>query len=246
MSKYSVSKRIVSNIPFAREVGANFFAYLPRSLSPYVYEKMRKHIFQDNKKREVVFEKCFAFLRAKEISPKAYLEFGVARGTSIISNYHFAQDYNYTNLPFFAFDSFKGLPESEGGVFEEGTMSYSTASFKRFIYKAGVDLDSVNIVEGFFNESLTEDLRAREQFEPGIYIVHIDCDLYSSTLDALKWVKPMLEKNSIVVFDDWYSFDSKNNPNEWGERKAFYELGFEKDFEVLYDANPWNIGFVRK
>ena len=41
---------------------------------------------------------------------------------------------------------------------------------------------------------------------PKVGLVHIDVDLYSSTVEVLEFVKPLLVKGSVLVFDDWYCF----------------------------------------
>ena len=45
----------------------------------------------------------------------------------------------------------------------------------------------VGWVKGFFNESLTPLLASERQMRPALY-VEIDCDLYSSSVDALTWL----------------------------------------------------------
>lgn len=45
---------------------------------------------------------------------------------------------------------------------------------------------------------------------------------------------------------DWYSFESKADPKNWGEQKAFFELGLDKDYETLSKTPNWNISFIKK
>ncbi|GAH13307.1 unnamed protein product, partial [marine sediment metagenome] len=51
--------------------------------------------------------------------------------------------------------------------------------------------------------------------------IHIDCDLYESTLDVLEYCKDYLQQGTVILFDDWYAFKGDNNS---GERKAFKEI----------------------
>ena len=51
-------------------------------------------------------------------------------------------------------------------------------------------------------------------------IVMIDCDLYSSTKEVLKFITPLLVDGSILIFDDWYAY--KGSPFK-GERRATSE-----------------------
>ena len=138
--------------------------------------------------------------------PLAYFEFGVGRGASIISNFQIAERLAIRGSSFMLLTLFSGLPDSEGGIFKAGSMKYSRNFFRRFVSKAGVDLNRVVEVPGFYEQSLTNELIEKFAFQRGVYIVHIDCDLYSSTRTVLKWLDPLLDKNSIIIFDDWYNF----------------------------------------
>ena len=46
----------------------------------------------------------------------------------------------------------------------------------------------------------------------------LDCDLYSSTRDALEWLDPYLVDGSILLFDDWGSYGGAldaGQPKAW-------------------------------
>ena len=57
----------------------------------------------------------------------------------------------------------------------------------------------MEIVKGFFEESLTEALRARV----GRSVASLDADLFSSTLCALRWLTPLLRAGSLLLFDEF-------------------------------------------
>jgi hypothetical protein len=70
---------------------------------------------------------------------------------------------------------------------------------------------------------------------PKIGLLHIDVDLYSSTKDLLKFVKPLLVNGSLIFFDDWYCFIS-NIKSSSGEQKAVKEfLEINKNIKLI----PW-------
>jgi hypothetical protein len=50
----------------------------------------------------------------------------------------------------------------------------------------------------------------------------IDCDMYSSARTALRFVEKLIDKEAVVLFDDWTAggLDQKN----LGEKKAFIEF----------------------
>ncbi len=56
--------------------------------------------------------------------------------------------------------------------------------------------------------------------------VFVDFDLYSSTLEVLKFLKNKLEKNAIVIFDDYSGI------NQTGVRKAINKSNFKKPNSV--------------
>jgi predicted O-methyltransferase YrrM len=76
------------------------------------------------------------------------------------------------------------------------------------------------LTKGFFCDSLTEELKAQPGFGPAA-IAFIDCDLYSSSCDVLRWLESLLQDGSLVLMDDWYSFGDNA---ELGQQKAFSEF----------------------
>ncbi len=50
----------------------------------------------------------------------------------------------------------------------------------------------------------------------------IDCDLYSSTVDALAFCEPLIQERAVVFFDDWHS--ASLAAQGLGERRAFDEF----------------------
>ena len=56
---------------------------------------------------------------------------------------------------------------------------------------------------------------------PKAGLIHIDVDLYSSTIDILNFIAPLLKVGSVMIFDDWYCFPPGSNK---GEAKALNEF----------------------
>merc|ERR1719240_1418000 len=69
-------------------------------------------------------------------------------------------------------------------------------NFKRF----GLFDDSVKFVQGYFNDTLPtiRDLGLRK-----ISLLRVDGDLYSSTMDVLENLYPMVTPGGYVIFDDY-------------------------------------------
>lgn len=60
----------------------------------------------------------------------------------------------------------------------------------------------------------------------------MDCDLYLSTVPVLEFVKDLLQKGTVIIFDDWNCFwadPDKGERRAWREFCERYpELGFEE------------------
>jgi hypothetical protein len=193
---------------------------------------------------ETIVSKAATLLTAEQVEGD-YLEFGVFAGSSFIRAHRdierafaryrygtgaFAKDdvaliqQRWERMRFFAFDSFEGLPKLEGvdrqtNDFAGGQYACTEDSFRRNLAKAGVPLDKVVTVPGWFEDSCTEATRHRLDIQKAA-IVHVDCDLYSSAKTVLDFVKPLLVDGTVLVFDDWYCF--RGHPGR-GEQRAFHE-----------------------
>lgn len=122
-----------------------------------------------------------------------YLEFGVASGNSF--NFWMKENIN-TESTFFGFDTFEGLPESWGGFFDKGDLSYNVPTLidSRGRFIKGLFQDSL---QGFINKHRVE-LQTQKQL-----IIHLDADLYTATLFALSQLYPFLKKGDLIFFDEF-------------------------------------------
>ena len=144
-----------------------------------------------------------------------FLEFGVFQGTSIryMAN-------KFVDRTIHGFDSFEGLPEKwerGGGNFDKG----------HFAVQNLPDVPT-NVVlhKGWFHETLpdiTETLR-----KEGLALIHIDCDLYSSTVTVFKHLKPFILSGTIIVFDELLNYPGYQNH----ELLAFWELLHSNNWKV--------------
>jgi hypothetical protein len=130
------------------------------------------------------------------------LEFGVWQGQSLRT---LAQIFDQK---IYGFDSFQGLPEDWRSGSPGGTFA---------LERPPQVPPNAELVIGWFNATLDGFLATH----PGrIKFLHIDCDLYSSTLQVLTGCAERLDQGSIIVFDEYFNY-----PN-WkeGEFKAFQEV----------------------
>ena len=142
-------------------------------------------------------------------------------------------------MRFFGFDSFEGLPEVDGvdegdGQFFKGQYACSREQVEKNLTHNGMDLSRATLIEGYYNESLTEPLREQHPFRQAA-VVMLDCDLYASTRDALNWVAPYLRAGTILVFDDWMSYDGSDDAGQPLAFEQFLDGRSDLAAEHLYD-----------
>ena len=153
-----------------------------------------------------------------------FWEFGVAYGQFIINAYHISKHYrNLSDMRFFGFDSFEGLPEVEhakdsNSGWRKKDFCFDVDSVKQNLKKSGVPTSKFTLIPGFYDRSLNSQT-VKEYNLINVSYVHIDCDLYASTKPVLGFIKPFLVQGAIIDFDDYFCYTS----SEFGEPKAFQE-----------------------
>ena len=147
------------------------------------------------------------------------LEFGVADGGTL----EFFAGLR-PNSTFYGFDSFVGLPEFWKEGFERG----------RFLQKRMPSLPkNVKLIKGWFSDTIEAFLAANTD-QHGAAFVHIDCDLYSSTLEVLNGIAPELRVGTVILFDEFFNY-----PGWTGhEFKALCEIAESQHIKFKY------IGYV--
>ena len=120
-----------------------------------------------------------------------FLEFGVATGNTIREIAAHAP----AGATIYGFDSFSGLPGDWTGHVE-----IAGAFRQKGVPKVP---GNVNLVRGLFDQSLPGFMETHP--EPASF-VHIDCDLYSSTMTILDHVGPRLQPGTHVLFDEYFNY----------------------------------------
>lgn len=178
------------------------------------------------------YREAIAILQRRE--PRAalgdYLEFGVYHGTSLSCMYQAREELGLPGTRLFGFDSFEGLPESaereDDGVWMPGQFKSTMALTRESLRRWDVPDEAVTLTKGWFSESCTPENRRRLGIEEASVIM-VDCDLYSSTREALAFCRPLIHSQAVIVFDDYNA--SGLADRNMGERRAFDEF---------LDANP--------
>lgn len=172
--------------------------------------------------RSLIFMSIARFLHINRPVPGYYFEFGCNEANTVRKAWdHFEHlfDFHYVG-----FDSFEGLPEIEEIdkqiIWEKGKLAFDESKFIKLATRHGIPKNRLHTVKGFYDQSLTEDLKAR--FLPTkAAVIYIDCDLYKSTVPVLEWIIDFLQVGTVIVFDDWYCF---HGDPERGEQLAWNEF----------------------
>lgn len=154
-----------------------------------------------------------------------YYEFGLYRGFTLWSAQNAANRAGLSDMRFFGFDSFSGLPEVEGAdreaaIFIPGDYSCSGLEVRQHLTEHGFDWSRAHLIEGFFDESLNDAIKSELAMGPAAAVM-IDCDLYQSTVPVLQFIEPLLQQGTVILFDDWHCFGGEDDK---GEPRAFAEF----------------------
>lgn len=156
-----------------------------------------------------------------------YLELGVCTGASF--RWWMKNNFNH-NSRFYGFDTFEGLPESWGIFFKSGDMQSKSPELTD---------ERGEFIKGLFQDTLPIFLKNNEQLKHKRKVIHLDADLFSSTIFSLAVLYPYLQKGDILFFDEF------NVPNhEFLAYKIFTE-SFYVNLELLgYVNNYYQTSFI--
>jgi hypothetical protein len=204
--------------------------FAPRRLREYA-ERQRAAVKLRERRRAIpergyrtLLRRGLETLRAHGSPLGDYLEFGVYNGTSLISTYRETETLALTGMRLFGFDSFQGLPPAaaweDDGTWRPGAWRSELAFTEAVLATEGVDRTRVTLVPGWFSDTCTPETAARLGIRHASVIM-IDCDIYSSTKEALAFCAPLIGDRALMLFDDWHSGNlaARNK----GERRAFEE-----------------------
>lgn len=183
---------------------------------------------------------AFEFAKINGVSGD-YFEFGVWRGKTFCYARKMAHRYRYGPVKFFAFDSIEGLPSVVNNRFEiwkAGQFACSSEEFRRILHRNGFSPNEYELVPGFYDHSLTEELAARLQTQKvKASIIYIDCDLYESTIPVLDFILDFLQSGTILCFDDFYNY--RGLPG-YGEQRALAEFQARNSHVRLFPYMPYS------
>jgi hypothetical protein len=118
------------------------------------------------------------------------LEFGVATGRTLN---HFARIFDRQVVH--GFDSFEGLPENWTSRMPKGFFKRNNLPRVR---------DNCKLHVGWFDETLPS--FKKEIKDQPIQLLHVDCDLYSSTVTILTALRKNIVPGTVIVFDEYFNY----------------------------------------
>jgi hypothetical protein len=141
------------------------------------------------------------------------LEFGVASGRTIR---HLGAS---TPRTIDGFDSFQGLPEAWRTGFERG----------RFAQPLPDVPTHVSLHAGWFSDTLPPFL---SRTKGDVALLHVDCDLYSSTAFIFDSLGDRIGPGTVIVFDEYFNYPGWRQH----EYKAFEEFVARTGLKFRYDS----------
>lgn len=194
--------------------------------------------------RNRAFAKAFNFVYFNKVDGD-YLEFGVARGSTMKMALSNAKVRRMTDMNFYGVDTFEGFPETGGPETSfrtyrniVGSRAFSINTLERKLGFKGIDklkFLKLNMETGDL-ASLNGSLDLAK-----LAIIHLDMDYYLPTYNALMEVRNGLKVGSILMFDNFFFFSGSDL---MGERRALSH--FQQSNANLFISEYFNYGWHGK
>ena len=148
------------------------------------------------------------------LSRGTVLEFGVATGRTLNQ---FAKWL--PNKPVHGFDGFEGLPEDWTSRMRKGFFARSNLPRVR---------KNCQLWVGWFDQTLPG-FKEKVQLTRPIALLHVDCDLYSSTVTVLNKLKDNIVPGTVIVFDEYINYPGwqLDEFKAWQEHCKMYGVNYE-------------------
>ncbi len=167
------------------------------SLSRWISQQPKTGIFNDFFSLKRDYNKRYTLYQyvvdTQHLQDEAidYLELGVCGGQSF--EWWLASNRNPASA-FYGFDTFEGLPENWGVFFNKGDMSAAVPQLTD---------TRAEFIKGLFQQTLPPFLQTHALDNGKRKILHLDADLFSSTLFSLSMLFPYLKKDDVLFFDEF-------------------------------------------
>jgi O-methyltransferase len=201
---------------------SSIFRKKKTKIGPWVHDSNFERLYEIIKPRTLVTkDRCFTIYQWARYASRLegdFAEVGVYRGGTAYMTAALCPGRS-----FYLFDTFSGMPKTDKSVdyHNQGEFSDTSLDGVRNFLK---EYCNISLQQGFFPESTR--LLPDSKFS----YVHVDVDIYQSTLDCLKYFYPRLTRGGVMIFDDY----------EWkhcdGVKKAIDEFLADKPERVIISA----------
>ena len=135
-----------------------------------------------------------------------YIEFGIFTGACInhanLTWNKIKNEYDFKRN-FYGLDSFEGFPDDNEHKHFESNNFKSSLNFSKKLEKKFPE--QCFIIPGYFHNSIPL-LKKNYNFNK-IAIAFIDCDLYSSSLPCIDFIKKNISNGGYIIIDDCHNLD---------------------------------------
>ena len=200
-----------------------------------------------------VLQNVLSALAADNITPNAqdllvkgglWAEFGTFEGTSLTDLVD-ASAQLFRHQPVLSFDSFRGLPSSWIPGWEQGALNLNGKVPERLrILVEERGEEAVQLVPGWFNTTVRQRLAQLQLLNPKSLpasVIHIDCDIYSSTREVLDALIEFggLAAGTVLVFDEMINYHGfiHHEWKAWREVVATHNISFHFIFAAAEPVN---------
>ncbi len=177
-----------------------------------------------------------------------YVEFGSWGANTLNLAY---QQMHLSGRPrhLWAFDSFEGLPPAgdprdEHPGWQPGSDhgQGGVDKFHEACAAHGIPSDAYTAVAGYYSESLPplgDDLPPND-----IALAYVDCNMYTSTVSVLEFLRPRLKHGMILAFDDYFCWSPTAVSAERSAMLEFSHQNPQWHFERYHDVHRAGVSFV--
>ena len=198
------------------------------------WNEIKKKSSQDKERNFTVYQLIKLHNKIFEGKQTNVIEFGTDRGAALTTISKFIKK----DTQVFSVDSFglhaeeikksitkydehyhgKYKPFTRKTRFNDFSHEQMTENLNKILYEKNSKLETL---VGYFPKLKDEDMNKIKDLK--FSFVHLDFDLYQSTIDTFNFIKDRLEKNAIILFDDY------NLINQDGVKKAVRDLKIDLD-----------------
>ena len=157
-----------------------------------------------------------------------FLEFGVFKGASFLRFATFSEIFENQNRQFFGFDSFEKFPRDD--IKLDSDNEFISRLEELINNKQFTTPENIRLIKGNVFETVPAFLKNKQNIK--LACIHLDMDVYEPTKYCLDLLFPFLQKNGIIICDDYNQVD--------GATKAFDEFSekHEKNIRKLEFSKP--------